>query len=462
MFKDNLVFIAAFLIICASVVLVFQYDKNPYEKIRTNTELDSLAEFSFIIMGDNRGESVESCQHFKKMSKWMKDANVSFVIGAGNHVKAGEKNPFLKLIRSDKWWQTHFYPNIAANEIEYWGNINPHKDKTYPFYNFFAFKNCEDNHFSPDNLIYYCKIPVKTYQIHLFQISSQMNDSLGSGNLAIQFLTNEFKHLYKSEKDLVIVMSAIDSALWMNLLTKKEKDMIHKKTDLIVCSDKNGIIKNYEDKKDDSGALILNVGSVCFPDYKLFNGYLQVHFFKKPSAFLVQYVNTLKSSRELQTSDYAVLKYQNGKSIPVNFRIDRSLYKGNQKIVNLKKSLTEDELNRIYNDFLKRTFQVDFSSLKIVNYYLVKDIYSNDLMTMMPSNYQLMKIKLDGSQIQQIMPDFIPYENQKDYSVIVNQNNAKYMIQQFNLKSEQYQFIDFTEVTALESALKAYQKQETE
>jgi len=36
------------------------------------------------------------------------------------------------------------------------------------------------------------------------------------------------------------------------------------------------------------------------------------------------------------------------------------------------------------------------------------------------------------------------------------------MIQQFNLKSEQYQFIDFTEVTALESALKAYQKQETE
>ncbi len=454
MIKDNIEYIVAFLILCASIILVFQYDKNPYENIKTYTELDSLAEFSFVIMGNNQGESYESCQYFKRMNEQMAESGVSFVIGTGNHVKSGSRNSFLKMVYSDKWWQNHFYPNTAEKETEYWGKPADSKNKIYPFYNFFAFKNSPETIFSSDAGIYYTRIKIKKYQVHLFQVSTHVLDSLSVGTHPLKFVTDNLKTLYKSEKDIVILASPLDSRQWMALLSKKDKNLIYKMADLIISDQQKGFTETKDSKNEDSGPLIVDAGSVCYPDYRTFNGYIQVHFFSKPSSFIVQYIDVLKPVRELQTPEFAYLKYQNGKSVPMNFRIDRRLYQGNGQIVQLDKSVSEEELNYLLNEKMKKIHGADFSFLKVTNAPTQREINSNDLMEMFPDNQRIMLLSINIDILKTIMDEYTINPPKDEYQVILNYHDSKQLITKYNLSSDQYRFTDYTELTAMEYSLK--------
>ena len=61
---------------------------------QTIEELDNVASFSFSIMSDNKGYSIEN-PHMYKCDKWIKDAGDRFIIGVGDHVKDNRKNLFF-------------------------------------------------------------------------------------------------------------------------------------------------------------------------------------------------------------------------------------------------------------------------------------------------------------------------------------------------------------------------------
>jgi len=86
----------------------------------TIEKLDDTAIFSFSIMSDNKGYSVEN-EHMYKCNKWIREAGDRFILGLGDHVKDNRDNPFLDLIKNDSLWYNHFYPNVADGENEFWG-----------------------------------------------------------------------------------------------------------------------------------------------------------------------------------------------------------------------------------------------------------------------------------------------------------------------------------------------------
>ena len=49
-------------------------------------ELDKRAAFSFSIMSDNKGYSIEN-SHMFKCDKWIREADDRFILGLGDHVK---------------------------------------------------------------------------------------------------------------------------------------------------------------------------------------------------------------------------------------------------------------------------------------------------------------------------------------------------------------------------------------
>ena len=104
------------------IILLFLLLNLPYmlKAQQSIIDLDNAASFSFSIMSDNKGYSVEN-PHMYKCNKWIKEAGDKFIIGLGDHVKDNRENPFLDLIKNDSLWHNHFYPNVADGENEYWG-----------------------------------------------------------------------------------------------------------------------------------------------------------------------------------------------------------------------------------------------------------------------------------------------------------------------------------------------------
>ena len=101
------------------IAILISFFNSVYAQI-TIEDLDKSAAFSFSIMSDNKGYAVEN-PHMYKCDKWIREAGDKFILGLGDHVKAGRPNPFLDLIANDRLWHKHFYPNVADGENGYWG-----------------------------------------------------------------------------------------------------------------------------------------------------------------------------------------------------------------------------------------------------------------------------------------------------------------------------------------------------
>jgi hypothetical protein len=66
----------------------FDYSAN---KFKDFDELYSLSIANFIIMSDNKGDSVEN-ENFNKMVQWQKKYKSKFIIGLGDHLKINRDN----------------------------------------------------------------------------------------------------------------------------------------------------------------------------------------------------------------------------------------------------------------------------------------------------------------------------------------------------------------------------------
>ena len=134
----------------------------------TIQELDDAAAFSFSIMSDNKGYSVEN-SHMFKCDKWIKEAGDSFIIGLGDHVKDNRQNPFLELMKNDSLWHNHFYPNVADGENEFWGEDQGDWGAGAPILDYVDLSSRRNIRIRDNNCEYYAIEEHSGIKVHIIQ-----------------------------------------------------------------------------------------------------------------------------------------------------------------------------------------------------------------------------------------------------------------------------------------------------
>lgn len=278
----------------------------------TIKKLDSMAVFSFSIMSDNKGYSVENTDMYK-CDKWIREAGDRFILGLGDHVKDNRKNPFLDLIKNDTLWHNHFYPNVADGENEFWGKGQGDWGAGAPILDYVDLSKRKNVKIRKNKCEYYAIEGYDGIKVHIIQL--HYSDTPTDPNIAFnestrQYLMNTLDSIDKTDNDIIVVLA--HTGPWVNKLSEKRKLKLLNKADLILGATTHRYKRYYFLGEDvDTGALALNTGSVG--NSPTYNGFLQVHVLKNPTRMIVQYQETKNDTRKLQGKGFAYEKVINGK-----------------------------------------------------------------------------------------------------------------------------------------------------
>ena len=274
-------------------------------------KLDEMAVFSFAIMSDNKGCSVEN-EDFFKCDQWIREAGDRFILGLGDHVKDNRTNPFLNFVKNDSLWNNHFYPNIADGENEFWGRDQADWGAGSPILDYAGLYKRKNVKVRDNKCEYYAIESFKGFKVHIIQL--HFSDSPDDADIAFNensrnYLMDVLNGINKTKKDIIVVLA--HTGPWFDLLSKERKSILVKKADLLLGATTHRY-KRYKisDNKNDKVALALNTGAIA---NSFESGYLQVHVLKNPIRIVVQYQLTKNDSRELQKKGYAYQKIIKGK-----------------------------------------------------------------------------------------------------------------------------------------------------
>jgi len=274
-------------------------------------ELDRKASFSFSIMSDNKGYSVENPEMFK-CDKWIRDAGDRFILGLGDHVKDNRPNPFLDLLKNDSLWHNHFYPNVADGENEFWGKDQADWGAGAPILDYLNLSNRKNVKVRENKCEYYALEEHNGIKVHIIQLhySDSPDDPLFAFNESSRkYLMRTLDSINKTDNDIIVVLA--HTGPWVNQLSEERKTKLLSKADLILGATTHKYKRYYfSDKEVDTGAISFNTGAVGNSGD---NGFLQIHVLKNPTRMVIQYQRTKNDSRELQKKKFAYEKIINGK-----------------------------------------------------------------------------------------------------------------------------------------------------
>ena len=274
------------------------------------TDLDKSAVFSFSIMSDNKGYSVEN-PHMNKCYNWIKESGDKFIIGLGDHVKDNRANPFLELIKNDSLWHNHFYPNVADGENEYWGEDQGDWGAGAPILDYVNLENRENVKIRSNKCEYYAIEEYDGIKVHIIQLhysDTPSDPSIALNESTREYLFSTLDGIQKTEKDIIVVLA--HTGAWVQHLSEERKLKLLSKADLILGATSHRYERyHFLSEAGNTGALALNTGSVGNSSD---NGFLQVHVLKNPTRFIVQYQRTINEERKLQGKGFAFEKIING------------------------------------------------------------------------------------------------------------------------------------------------------
>ncbi len=286
---------------------------------KTIEELDNVASFSFSIMSDNKGYSVEN-PHMYKCDKWIKDAGDRFIIGVGDHVKDNKKNLFLNLLKNDTLWHNHFYPNVADGENEYWGTGQGDWGAGHPILNSVDLANKKNVKLRDNKCEYYAVEEHSGIKVHIVQLhysDTPKNPLVAFHENTRKYLMNTLDSINKTDNDIIVVLAHTGD--WFNQLSLERKKKLMNKADIILGATSH-FFKRYHYLDDDNtcDAIAFNSGAV---GNSIDNGFMQVHVLKNPTRMIVQYQRTNATTRLLQEKGFAFEKIINGKSKEIDWDI---------------------------------------------------------------------------------------------------------------------------------------------
>ncbi|VAX18228.1 hypothetical protein MNBD_IGNAVI01-1970 [hydrothermal vent metagenome] len=278
----------------------------------TISKLDSMAVFSFSIMSDNKGYSVENPDMYK-CDKWIREAGDRFILGLGDHVKDNRKNPFLDLIKNDTLWHNHFYPNVADGENEYWGTGQGDWGAGAPILNYVDLSKRKNVKIRKNKCEYYAVEEYDGIKVHIIQLhysDTPTDPAIAFNESTRKYLFDTLDSIDKTDNDIIVVLA--HTGPWVNQLSEERKLKLMNKADLVLGATTHRYKRYYFLGEDvDTGAIAFNTGSVG--NSPTYNGFLQVHVFKNPTRMIVQYQETKNDTRKLQGEGFAYEKVINGK-----------------------------------------------------------------------------------------------------------------------------------------------------
>ena len=294
------------------IILLFLLLNLPYmlKAQQSIIELDNAASFSFSIMSDNKGYSVEN-PHMYKCNKWIKEAGDKFIIGLGDHVKDNRENPFLDLIKNDSLWHNHFYPNVADGENEYWGEDQSDWGAGAPILDYVNLDNRKNVKIRSNDCEYYAIEEHNGIKVHIIQL--HYSDNPPDPKIALNESTREYlmttlDGIQKTNNDIIVVLA--HTGAWVEQLSEYRKMKLLNKADLILGATSHKYERyHFLDSTVNTGAIAFNTGAVGNSSD---NGFLQVHVLKNPTRMIVQYQRTKNELRELQDRGFAFEKIING------------------------------------------------------------------------------------------------------------------------------------------------------
>jgi hypothetical protein len=275
-------------------------------------DLDSAAAFSFSIMSDNKGYSVEN-PHMYNCNKWIKEAGDSFILGLGDHVKDNRPNPFLDLIKNDSLCHNHFYPNVADGENEFWGKEQADWGSGSTLLDYVNLSSRKNVHIRENGCEYYAVEVHDGINVHIIQLhysDSPSDPTVAFNESSREYLMDVLNGIHKSlDNDIIVVLA--HTGAWVDQLSEERKLKLMNKADLILGATTH-VFKRYHFLGEgvDTGAIALNSGAVGNSSH---NGFIQVHVLKNPTRMILQYQNTQNKSRELNSAGFAYEKIINGK-----------------------------------------------------------------------------------------------------------------------------------------------------
>lgn len=322
-----IIMIATILLGCAQRSISKPETSFALHEINTIQELEELAVFSFAIMSDNKGDSPQNSPENARMVTWIEQRHDQFVIGLGDHLKAGWENSFSDMIKENPWWNQNFYPNIADGENEYYGHSQADwgaGGKLLEEMNFSQHVNVE---IRENGCEYYAKILVKGYTIHLIQLhysDSPYDDELAFREDSRQYLQTTLQYIDKGSKDIIIAAAHSRTGFWIDILDEELRKNVMETCDLVLSATTHKFERKILTDYERSGALVINTGSVNYPAPLCYGGYVHVSVLEDPLRLIVQYINTEKEEMRLQNGKYAILKVIGGEISFVNFRLVHS------------------------------------------------------------------------------------------------------------------------------------------
>lgn len=277
----------------------------------TIQDLDESAEFSFSIMSDNKGYSIEN-SHMNKCNKWIREAGDVFILGLGDHVKDNRKNPFLDLIKNDSLWHNHFYPNVADGENEFWGEDQGDWGAGAPILEYVNLIGKPNVKVRENKCEYYAIEAHSGITVHIIQLhysDTPEDPKIAFNESTRDYLFDTLESIKKTDNDIIVVLA--HTGPWVNQLNAERKSILMNKADLILGATTHRFIRyHFLGEGIDTGAIAFNTGAVGnSPD----NGFLQVHVLKNPTRMILQYQRTSEDSRKLQEAGFAFEKIINGK-----------------------------------------------------------------------------------------------------------------------------------------------------
>ena len=280
--------------------------------------LDQEAAFSFAIMSDHKGLSPVDSKRFARMELWIEESHDAFVVGLGDHLKINRPNTFLEFLEKNRWWHDNFYPNVADGENEFYGGAQDSWGMGKPILDHVGLDQRPDVRFGETGCDYHVRIPVGEFTVHLIQLhfpDHPRDDKLSFRKASKRFLENCLEGIEKGPKDIVVTAAHSISGFWINQLSKELKELLAEKCDLMLSATTHHFERKKLSEYGDRGALMINTGSVTYPDSDIkgsLPGYVQVHVLENPLRLDVKYINVDLENRAMPSREYAYTKTVGG------------------------------------------------------------------------------------------------------------------------------------------------------
>ena len=402
--------------------------------ISTIKDLDRRAVLHFSVFSDNKGESPASSVEFARMENWIRGSNSAFVIGLGDHLKNRWENSFVPWIKSDDWWHTHTYLNVADGENEYYSET--HKQSDYgagaPILNLVKLDaHATIRRANPSE--YYAVIPAGKFTVHLIQLhySDQPKDpSIAFPESSRAWLVETLEGIDKGKYDLIVVGAHSRAGSWDMVLSPERRKILLGKADLVLSATTHRYQSWVPEGFEDLPAVCVNTGAVNFPGYMTPNGYVDIHVLNSGD-IVGQYIDLTQTERRLQRDRFAWVKPKDGPMRHIDLRYAAAGDNTDEHVAALADSVLKEEIEEGLSDLLRKKTGADLAYAEARTGLSRGPVTREDAWRVFGRNKNYRVLKVPSAQIDTLLSRYRrePIENPPDpVRIALTQSLATSMI----------------------------------